>query len=999
MPGHKEEQIKVMVRVRPFNKREKERNAKCIIGMKGKQTTITNPQDGKERSFNFDTSYWSFDGFKEQDDGVFVPNSPTSKFSGQLEVFEHVGKGVLQNAYQGFNTSLFAYGQTGSGKSYSMVGYGANKGIVPMAFDAMFRKIRDNKDPNVKYQVTLSMLEIYMEQVTDLLAKRSDRLKVRQDPKKGRFFVAGLSNHPVSSYEEIEKKMDDGVQKRTVAATQMNATSSRAHTMVTLVFTQNITEKDGESERKTTRTSEINLVDLAGSERASSSGAEGIHLKEGAAINQSLSALGNVIAALAKGKRAPFRDSVLTKLLQNSLGGNAKTIMIAALSPADINYDETLSTLRYADRAKQIKTNAVVNESATEKLIREMREENERLKALLISAQAGGKAGDIENLQAMIEQNNAQTAGMDESEYEKKLQELRAEFEAEKAEAAAQKAKKLESHRITNLNEDPALSGVVTHYLEDGENMVGRKAKQNVVKPRIALSGISIQDHHATLVLRKGSVYLEPPQDIVDESSVLLNGKPLTVPTKLRHFDRILFGCNHLFVYINPRPPKEELDGLPSEIEWEFAQAELAEAKGFGAKQGAGGGAADARDDSIHLSTQTREEVMQLLPMVTVANTISERLDKRRIFEIAVLSGPVAGLQRNESKVMIKMRNLDSENKWMLECDEFVNRHFVMQKMLRTIAEREDDDENVSVCDLNLLEEGEADPFNVEPGPIILGTATCFLQSLCYRIECDDELNIVDYKGRNEGKLQVSVFPCNEKGVRCDPNDVNEDPRNLLKKKVSFEIIISGAQLRKAKYVNGVFVKFGSKHIGEVSAQTKMIKGTNNPQFKYKTVFTIPKVTPEILEWLEHGNLGFFVYVWQSDVAVADDPLRKSTKELAKRRRASTSGKLVASGTALGDAGAELTRLRAENTRMKKMTARLEEENKLLKVAVAPDAKDKMEKLCKLLQDHWSSTGRDHRGTLADISAVLDIHPPKEDPSSTKARLGKSPRSSACTIM
>jgi kinesin family protein 1 len=152
----------------------------------------------------------------------------------------------------------------------------------------------------------------------------------------------------VTRYEEIEKKMDDGVRNRTVAATQMNATSSRAHTMVTLVFTQNKTDNSDGTERKTTRTSEINLVDLAGSERAGSTGAEGIHLKEGASINQSLSALGNVIAALAKGKRAPFRDSVLTKLLQNSLGGNAKTIMIAALSPADINYDETLSTLRCA---------------------------------------------------------------------------------------------------------------------------------------------------------------------------------------------------------------------------------------------------------------------------------------------------------------------------------------------------------------------------------------------------------------------------------------------------------------------------------------------------------------------------------------------------------------------------------------------------------------------------------------------------------------------------
>eukprot|EP00038_Savillea_parva_P019805 m.28932 g.28932 ORF g.28932 m.28932 type:complete len:991 (+) comp4561_c0_seq1:121-3093(+) len=987
------ESIKVMVRVRPFNKREKERGCQRVIDMDGNQTTITNPTDGKTKKFNFDTSYWSFDGSKEREDGYMIPASPSSKYAGQLEVFNDVGKGVLENAYQGFNTSLFAYGQTGSGKSYSMVGYGVNKGIVPMAFDSMFKKIADNKDPSIKFQVTLSMLEIYMEQVTDLLSKKSDRLKVRQDPKKGRFFVAGLSSHPVSSYEEIEKKMDDGVRNRTVAATQMNATSSRAHTMVTLVFTQNKTDNADGQERKTTRTSEINLVDLAGSERAGSTGAEGIHLKEGASINQSLSALGNVIAALAKGKRAPFRDSVLTKLLQNSLGGNAKTIMIAALSPADINYEETLSTLRYADRAKQIKTTATVNESATEKLIREMREENEKLKKLLAAAQAGG-AGDIEDLQAMIEQNNNQSAGMDESAYEKKLAEMRAEFESERAEKNALEEKKKNSHRIANLNEDPALCGVVTYYLDEGDNIVGRKAKQNTVNPNIALAGISILDHHATMTLSDGKVSIRLPEGSSDESSVLLNGKPLVGVVTLRHFDRILFGSNHLYVYSNPTPTKEELEGLPDEIEWEFAQTEVAEAKGFGSDSAGG-----SRDEALHLSAQTREEVMQLLPMVTVANAISERLDKRRSFEIAVLSGPVAGLQRNESKVMIKMRNLDTDNKWMLESDEFVNRHFVMQKMLRVIAEREDaDDDTQSVSDLSLLEEGEADPFVVEPGPVVIGAATCFLQSLCYRIEFDDELNIVDYKGRNEGKLQVSVFPCNAKGKRSDPNDVNEDPRSLVGKPLSFEIIVAGANLKKSKYSQGVFVHFGSEYIGKLDAKTDMLKGTNQPVWNYREVFTIPKVTTDILDWLEHGNLGFFVHAWQSDeTPTGGDSARQSTKELARQRRNSASGGAIIGGaTALGDASGEVARLKAETARLTKMVQHLESENQLLKAAATPGFTDKVTKANELLEQHWATKGDNHFETLCAVSKILDIKPPKNLRGSTESR---TPRSSACSVM
>jgi kinesin family protein 1 len=234
------------------------------------------------------------------------------------------------------------------------------------------------------------MLEIYNEQVNDLLAKDSQKggLPIRQHPSQGYFYAQGLKRAPVGSYKEIERRIDEGTANRTVASTNMNATSSRAHTVVTIVFDQIFNSAAGE----TRKTSTINLVDLAGSERADSTGATGDRLKEGANINKSLSALGNVISALAdlstnpsKKIMVPYRDSVLTKLLQNALGGNSKTIMIAALSPADINYTETLSTLRYADRAKRIKTKAVVNENAVDKMMRELREENEKLKKMIES--------------------------------------------------------------------------------------------------------------------------------------------------------------------------------------------------------------------------------------------------------------------------------------------------------------------------------------------------------------------------------------------------------------------------------------------------------------------------------------------------------------------------------------------------------------------------------------------------------------------------------------
>ncbi|XP_033731250.1 kinesin-like protein KIF28P, partial [Pecten maximus] len=330
------ESVKVAVRVRPFNSRETSRNAKLIIEMSGKTTEIMDPENmsAEPRRFAFDYSYWSHDQFNENSEGYLEPSG--GKYADQRVVFDDLGRGVLDNAWKGYNCSLFAYGQTGSGKSYSMVGYGSNKGIVPIFCDELFKAVESKRlsaGADEEYQVTLGMLEIYNEQVRDLLNPKTisqkGGLKVRQDPKKG-FYVEQLTSCPVNSYKEIDNKINEGTRNRTVASTNMNATSSRAHTIVAITFTQKTPNETGQS---MTRTAVVNLVDLAGSERADSTGATGDRLKEGSAINQSLSSLGNVIKALADlstGKKktvVPYRDSVLTKLLQNALGGNSKTIM------------------------------------------------------------------------------------------------------------------------------------------------------------------------------------------------------------------------------------------------------------------------------------------------------------------------------------------------------------------------------------------------------------------------------------------------------------------------------------------------------------------------------------------------------------------------------------------------------------------------------------------------------------------------------------------------
>ncbi|XP_068447732.1 kinesin-like protein KIF1A isoform X1 [Clinocottus analis] len=414
--------VKVAVRVRPFNSREIGKDSKCIIQMSGNTTTIVNPKQTKDnKSFNFDYSYWSH-------------TSPEDiNYASQVQVYKDIGEEMLLHAFEGYNVCIFAYGQTGSGKSYTMMGKQDVKdqqGIIPLLCEDLFTKFNDNAGNSMSYSVEVSYMEIYCERVRDLLnPKNKGNLRVREHPLMGPY-VEDLSKLAVTSYNDIQDLMDSGNKARTVAATNMNETSSRSHAVFNIIFTQK--RHDADTENTSEKVSKISLVDLAGSERADSTGAKGTRLKEGANINKSLTTLGKVISALAevdsglnKNKKKkkvenhiPYRDSVLTWLLRENLGGNSRTAMVAALSPADINYDETLSTLRYADRAKQIRCNAVINEDPSNRLVRELKEEVSRLKDLLCSQGLGDiidtyrvSGEDIEGLKYLSDFKNNNNKG------------------------------------------------------------------------------------------------------------------------------------------------------------------------------------------------------------------------------------------------------------------------------------------------------------------------------------------------------------------------------------------------------------------------------------------------------------------------------------------------------------------------------------------------------------------------------------------------------------
>ncbi|XP_042734298.1 kinesin-like protein KIF1A isoform X15 [Lagopus leucura] len=631
--------VKVAVRVRPFNSREMSRESKCIIQMSGSTTTILNPKQPKEtpKSFSFDYSYWSH-------------TTPADiNYASQKQVYRDIGEEMLQHAFEGYNVCIFAYGQTGAGKSYTMMGKQEKdqQGIIPQLCEDLFSRINDTTNDNMSYSVEVSYMEIYCERVRDLLnPKNKGNLRVREHPLMGPY-VEDLSKLAVTSYNDIQDLMDSGNKARTVAATNMNETSSRSHAVFNIIFTQK--RHDAETDITTEKVSKISLVDLAGSERADSTGAKGTRLKEGANINKSLTTLGKVISALAemdsgpnKNKKKkktdfiPYRDSVLTWLLRENLGGNSRTAMVAALSPADINYDETLSTLRYADRAKQIRCNAVINEDPNNKLIRELKDEVARLRDLLY-AQGLGDIIDMTNAIAGISPSSSLSAlssraasvaslherimfapGSEEAierlkETEKIIAELNETWEEKlrRTEAIRMEREALlaemgvamredggtlgvfspkKTPHLVNLNEDPLMSECLLYYIKDGITRVGREDAEK--RQDIVLSGHFIKEEHCLFRsdTRTGGeviVTLEP----CEGADTYVNGKKVTEPSVLRSGNRIIMGKSHVFRFNHPEQARQERERTPcaetpaEPVDWAFAQRELLEKQGIDMKQ------------------------------------------------------------------------------------------------------------------------------------------------------------------------------------------------------------------------------------------------------------------------------------------------------------------------------------------------------------------------------------------------------------------------------
>ncbi|KAL8178214.1 UNVERIFIED_CONTAM: hypothetical protein K2H54_036693 [Gekko kuhli] len=587
-----------------------------VVSMAGQETVVHHPDTKQVYSFIFDFSFWSFD-------------KHNCNFASQEMVYQSVAVPLLETAFEGYNTCLFAYGQTGSGKSYTMMGFDDDeRGIIPRFCEDLFTRIADMESQQT-YHLEMSYFEVYNEKIHDLLVFRTESrqrkqpLRVREHPIFGPY-VEDLTVNVVSSYSDIQT---------------------------------NIVGKEECEHRIISR---VNLIDLAGSERCAASQTSGDRLKEGVSINKSLLTLGKVISALSEQCQSrkkvfiPYRESVLTWLLKESLGGNSKTAMIATVSPAASNVEETLSTLRYARQACFIINTAKVNEDMNVKLIQELKAEIEKLKLAQKNVQNIDPekhrlyVQEITSLRMKLHQQEREMAEMQRAWKEKLEQAEKRKFEETMELQKAGITFKVDNSlpNLVNLNEDPQLSEMLLYMIKEGQTTVGK------CKPTsdhdIQLSGVLIADNHCVIKHVEGAVSITP----LGEAKTYVNGKCISGPTFLHHGDRIILGGNHYFRFNHPEEVQKVKcishgASLPEEGPkgFEFAKNELLAAQ-----------RAQLESEIEEARLRAKEEMMQGI-QIAKEMAQQELTSQQRIYESQIKSLEVQLEKESRRKQLQEMNN------------------------------------------------------------------------------------------------------------------------------------------------------------------------------------------------------------------------------------------------------------------------------------------------------------------------------------------------------
>ncbi|KAJ8341846.1 hypothetical protein SKAU_G00341370 [Synaphobranchus kaupii] len=972
MPGR--DSVKVAVRVRPFNKRERDAGSHCTVTMSSATTTIQDPRNQQaRRTFTFDYAYWSHSGFARNEGGLYVAEEPGGRYADQGHVFRDLGQGILDNALQGYNATLLAYGQTGSGKSYSMVGYGPNKGLVPTLCERLFQAVRTNQDSR-QCQIFFSMLEIYNEQVVDLLARGSGSrppggLKVREEQQRG-FYVEGLRRVPCESSAQVGQLMEQGTRTRTTASTHMNASSSRSHMLIVLQLKQIF------SKENMTKQSNINLVDLAGSERQRSSGSEADRLKEGTAINLSLTTLGNVISSLADvalGKRVvhvPYRNSVLTKLLQSALGGNSRTIMIATLSPADICYEESLSTLRFAERAKRIQNRAVVNESPTERLVKELKAENAKLLLRLGRLGHEGRRGEDETkeLRRLLTHNELQIRAI-QTLWEQHLQEALKDLEQQYA-TITQERRMMDMHPyILNVNEDPQLSGVVKLFIQEGEWDTGLT---DTSPKAITIKGLGIQEKHAVFTNRERRVTLSPESG----AKVTVNGRPISQRIDLQHLDRLILGSNSTYLFVGF--PSERGGEDWSRYDYDYFQSELAAAEGFHVHS-----LCEEENPGDNSATQGQADpsllavfydYIKLMPMVAEANQMSQELHKGVQFKLEIKNLAMSDSKGHDLEKEVAVRATSQENKqvWAWSKAKFINRKFLMEELYQGWVEKGEGGSRSPLPQ-------ELDPFWDPLEPIHLGSAHLWLQSLAFRIPLEEQVEVLGSEGTEEAILQTQLAPCSPAGLPLGEEDILIDPTELLGKRLDFTLVVEqccGLRWLRDARDRGVQIGF-RVYDSPATFYTPAVWHDTNPQLDHRMRFTMATVTQDFLGYLQTNALVLELWGLQAGCAEMSSSLEGV--------RTTAEGSVVIGDTSslepavgqepqlslVSDLSSTLRALQLDLDQLRKTNSALRKENSALRDQLNTPAREEFARALKVFYHSMNSV----RGQLQRLRR----HKPSEE--------------------
>ncbi|GAB5367013.1 hypothetical protein AAMO2058_001193400 [Amorphochlora amoebiformis] len=548
--------VQVCVRLRPLNSKEKSDKRKQVVFINPDraEVVVRSASGTEEKRFFYDFAF-----------------PPTIS---QEEVFDLTARPIIDSVMKGYNGTIFAYGQTGTGKTWTMEGNHKDdklKGIIPRSFQQIFIAI-ETMGEDKQFLVHGSFLEIYNNCVYDLLNDHKVNgaglpLKEQRDGRKTTIFVKGLTKRVCKNPQELYKILKEGTTRRAVASTNMNRSSSRSHSIFTCIVEQ--CPKDNPSAIKVGK---LNMVDLAGSERAMKTGAKGDTLKEANAINMSLSALGNVISALTvkRIKHVPYRNSKLTRLLQDSLGGNTKTTMLAALGPADYNWDETISTLRFAKRAKAITNKPTVNMNPKDALLMDMQAEIDRLRKQLSDMnQGGGIGGDAfgrrpaklspvrrkKVVEKVVEKVVRRGVTKEEIEEARKLAQLKVLKESkemkdhiQRLQSSAENAGKVKealNQKVAKVDEvlttKQQIREEVMQKLNNiqGQLVVGEKLKLQVQKDKLAIEKKKQMLKAKLLEERKMKVALQRQEQELSQKEEKFASKEQEVDSKTKKLDKL----------------------------------------------------------------------------------------------------------------------------------------------------------------------------------------------------------------------------------------------------------------------------------------------------------------------------------------------------------------------------------------------------------------------------------------------------------------------------